>query len=476
MPSFTYEYTVGDTPNSVQNALLVQQKVDQGKVQHESLVKDLKRSFKLEGSVFDKTDSSEVNAAIQSFQKGADTHQKVLMNESQGLLTPVAELVGGSMLKPKCDLLLYEPLPNGKMPKPQKDQIYLQKDPTNPKKLQYIYLDPTKKEILGYSIDFDMGEAPLTQNKIDELKKTILARIDNESINMSVKTHYSDNITQLGIDITYNSFAKTQNESITLSGINVLYGYHNNDSNTFFYKPVGKPMQELSILINRDLFLDIQAEMKKFKDEFVNDGKVRPLIVTSNGQEIMIEPVLIVETNVTLKKGDPKPDTHMKITTNDPDSNILINNPEFNEQSKIHFKKIYFDQKQLDQMLDKAQQIQDSVQKWTDRLGSFLGKLIGGQDSLDQTMDAIKGALTDDFLMNLEDKTIFQKLYNLPLGDRVKAVTQAERVMLYPPPFPPPMAPTNPPSSAAPVKIEAPTVSAEPAADLSARRGSGAKP
>ena len=133
MTGFTYEYTVADTADSENDKQSLQQKVNQGNITNETLVKDLKRSFKLEGYVLDRENNTHVDVAIEEFHHGLDPYQKALMNESQGLLKPSAELVGARLLKPKCDLLLYERLPDGKFPIPKKDQIYVRKDPKDPR-------------------------------------------------------------------------------------------------------------------------------------------------------------------------------------------------------------------------------------------------------------------------------------------------------------------------------------------------------
>ncbi len=447
MTSFTYEYTVENTAASKLEADSVEAKVnDPEKVAKDTLPYDLARGFQVEGYLFNNKDPTEVKNVIQAFQVGTDTYQQVLMSESQGLLKESAMLVGGGMLRRKFDVLLYAPLPNGKYPKPQQNQIYVRRVPNNENKLEYIYMDPNhSNKVLGATInEITLPPGVLTYNAIEVLKNDIL-----EKIYMANNiTHYSDNITILGSEITYSKFAKGEKDSITLSGSTLLYGYQNHKTETFLYKPVGQPLQELSIEKNKNFFEAIEKVMTTFNDEeFSKTGKPRPLVVEyaqddETMKSISIEPVLLLENQSILHKGSPRPDNKMKITTNDPDSNILfIHNANFNEQSKIYFDQV----KQLDQMVTEATKIQDSVQKWRGRLGSFLGELIGGQKKLDKIMDRIKGSLTDDFLNNTKDQRTFSMLYNLPLGDKQQAVVNAEQVMLYPPPYPPLIVPTNQP-------------------------------
>lgn len=449
MASFTYEYTVENRADYEGDAQSVNPKVSaQREVANDTLANDLARGFQVEGYLFNNKDPAEVKNVIQKFQVGTDTYQQVLMSESQGLLKESAMLVGGGMLRRKFDVLLYAPLPNGKYPKPQQNQIYVRRVPNTENKLEYIYMNPDdSNQVLGATInEITLPLGVLTYNDIEVLKNDILEKIDMANNT----THYSDNITILGSEITYSKFAKGEKDSITLSGSTLLYGYKNNKTDTFLYKPVGQPLQELSIEKNKNFFEAIEKVMTKFNDEeFSKTGKPRPLVVEyaqddETRKSISIEPVLLLENQSILQKGSPRPDNKMKITTNDPDSNILfIHNAKFNEQSKIYFDQV----KQLDQMVTEATKIQDSVQKWRGRLGSFLGELIGGQKKLDKIMLGIEGLLTQDFIGHINDKDTFLKLYQLPVTQAKKSVLEFADFVLRSPPYPPLTVPGNQPGT-----------------------------
>jgi len=405
-----------------------------------TIVKDLRRAFKMPGYDFARENEESVKAAVRQFQNGTDEYQQVLMGQSQGLLQPLAGIVGAGLLRRGCELLPYERLPNGKMPVPTSGQVFVRKDPKNKKKLHYLFLNPQNQtQVIRGSLDIDtelnkkLGSGKLTAAKLELAKEEIIAKIkenDEQNRQSNSITPFSHTITWIGgtSPVTYNAFTKDgASGEITLKGLNIVHGYKNETTNTFFYKPLGQPMEERSIFENRELFLAIESAIEKYKTEVSNGTQApqanQPLIVEYETQgvkdKIVIEPLLIAQMTVDLKKGDPKPHCQMEITTKDDNSNILIAHSAFNENAKQYFENAHKQVNELEQAISKAEGLKNSVQKWTGRLawagglGKWMGGIIGGQSDLNKTIKSLESMLTQERLANVSDPKIFDKISSL---------------------------------------------------------------